>query len=343
MKTKIELIERSYLKQAIDKIDSDLILVVVDSNVWQIYGKEFEAALPKNKSFYLYKSLEGEGTKCFEEFERGIEFFLEKGIHRKAHVLAIGGGATSDYAGYLAASLLRGISWSIIPTTLLSMVDAAIGGKTGLNTRQGKNLVGAFHLPDHVWIDRSFLDTLSEDEIKSGMSEVIKYAFLNEEVRRLIENGSNLKDIIKACADAKEEVVEKDFKEGGLRMSLNLGHTFGHAVERIYDTTHGEAVFWGMALIFKLFQEDSSKYLEALREFSEKLNVQFGDPPWLYKTFPVDKIMDYLEKDKKKSSISSVKIIKMKDFGEFASEEIELSEIEKKLEDNKNELKAFNF
>lgn len=343
MKTNIELIKKADLERVVSEIDTDLILAVVDSNLWQIYGKEFEAALPKNKKYYLYKSLEGEGTKCFEEFKRGIEFFLEKGIHRKAHLLAIGGGATSDYAGYLASSLLRGISWSIIPTSLLSMVDASIGGKTGLNTRQGKNLVGAFHLPDNVWIDPRFLSTLTEEEMKSGMGEVIKYAFLDKNVKKLVETQASLERIIKACADFKDSIVEKDFKEDGLRMCLNLGHTFGHAVEKIYDTTHGEAVYWGMTLIFKLFQEDASEYLSALRGFAEKLKVDFGDPPWLNKTFPTEKIMDYLEKDKKKSSISSVKIIKLKGYGEFISEEVQLSVIRKKLEDRPDELKSFNF
>ncbi len=343
MKTKIELIKKDKLSEVIGRIETDLILVVVDSNVWQIYGKEFEAALPKNKKFYLYKSLEGEGTKCFDEFERGIEFFLEKGIHRKAHLLAIGGGATSDYAGYLASSLLRGISWSVIPTTLLGMVDASIGGKTGLNTKQGKNLVGAFHLPDNVWIASDFLSTLPVDELKSGMGEVIKYAFLDKKVKKLIEEDSKIEDIIKSCADSKEEIVESDFKEGGLRMSLNLGHTFGHAIERIYDTSHGEAVFWGMALIFKLYQDEHSTLLSSLRVFSKKLGIEFGDPPWLNKTFPVDKIMDYLEKDKKKSSLNAVRIIKIREIGEFCSEEIKFSDIKNKLEDSKDELKAFNF
>lgn len=343
MKTTIELIEQSDLKRIITAIDSDLILVVMDNKVWQLYGKSIEAILPQNKTVYLYKSLEGEGTKCFEEFERGVEFFLEKGIHRKAHLLAIGGGATSDYAGYLASSLLRGIRWSIIPTTLLSMVDASIGGKTGLNTKHGKNLVGSFYMPDHVWIDQGFLNTLSEEEMKSGMGEVIKYAMLNKNVKELIEKDSALKTIIKACADAKEDIVQQDFKENGIRISLNLGHSFGHAIERIYGISHGEAVFWGMGLVFKLFEEDSFKYTQTLRSLSERLNAKFQDPPWLNKTFPIDKIMDFLEKDKKKTSVSTVKIIKLKDFGEFESQEMTFESIRKKLEDNKDELRTFSY
>jgi len=343
MKTNIQLIEQDDLRTTIAGIDSDLILVVMDNKVWQLYGKMIESILPTNKTVYLYKSLEGEGTKCFEEFERGVEFFLEKGIHRKAHLIAIGGGATSDYAGYLASSLLRGIKWSIIPTTLLSMVDAAIGGKTGLNTKQGKNLVGSFYLPENVWIDQSFLTTLSKEEMKSGMGEVIKYAMLNKNVKELINKDSGLKTIIKACADTKEDIVQQDFTENGVRMSLNLGHTFGHALERIYGISHGEAVFWGMGLIFKLFQDESSKYIQALRNFSDRLNAKFQDPPWLNKTFPIDKIMSFLEKDKKKTSVRAVRIIKLKDIGDFDSQEISFESIRKKLEDNKDELRTFSY
>jgi len=342
MKTNIQLIERSNLKKIIEGIKTDLILIVMDNRVWQLYGKSIEKIMPTSKSFYLYKSLEGEETKCFKEFERGITFFLEKGVHRSAHLLAIGGGATSDYAGYLASSLLRGIKWSIIPTTLLSMVDAAIGGKTGLNTLQGKNLIGSFYMPENVWIDQSFLNTLSKEEMKSGMGEIIKYALLKSDVNDLVKNNSSLRAIIKACADAKAEVVRQDFKEDGIRMCLNLGHTFGHALERIYSISHGEAVFWGMGLVFKLFQNDF-KYIKALREYSVCLNAKFEKPPWLNKTFPIDKVMEFLEKDKKKTSVSAVKIIKIKEIGIFDSEEVSFTAIRKKLEDNKDELRTFSY
>ncbi len=343
MKTNIKLITRIDIQHELSQIESDLLLIVVDSKVWQIYSKSLEIVLPKDKQCLIFKSLEGESAKCFEEFENGIEFFLEKGIHRGAHLVAIGGGATSDYAGFLASSLLRGISWSIIPTTLLSMVDASIGGKTGLNSKHGKNLLGAFHMPENVWIDKSFLTSLPKEELKSGMGEVIKYGFLDKEVLNLIESGYELEDIIKACADAKERVVQEDFKEQGSRMSLNLGHTFGHALERIYDLSHGEAVFWGMAVIFKLFQENSQQYLMLLRRMSSRLGVEYGEPPWLNKTFPVEKIMEYLNKDKKKSSLNSVKIIKLKQLGEFEVQNVEVSKIKKMLEDKKNELKSFTF
>jgi len=344
MNTKIELVNKEKIREEIGKLNTDLILIVVDSNIWQIYSSEFTKSLPEDKDFILFKSVEGEKTKNIEEFENGIEFFLEKGIHRKAHLLAIGGGATSDFGGYIAACLLRGISWSVIPTSLLSMVDAAIGGKTGINSRHGKNLIGAFHMPDHVWIDESFLSTLPVDEMKSGIGEVLKYGFLSKEIFDLLKQKTELSKIIKSCADHKEKVVREDFKENGTRMSLNLGHTFGHALEKIYDLSHGEAVFWGMALIYKFYQEEESdKYLKLLREFSNTLNIDFGDPPWLNKSFPVDKIMDYLKKDKKKASLNTIKIIKLKEIGQYEAVSIEIESIKELLESNKNELRSFNF
>ena len=153
MKSEIKTCYLDELGKDIETIKTDQILLVVDSRVWQHYQKALESYQPKNKTIILYKSLEGESTKTIEEYERGVEFFLEKGVHRKAHLLAIGGGATSDYAGFIAASLNRGIEWSVVPTTLLSMVDAAIGGKTGVNSKHGKNLIGAFHMPKNVWIN----------------------------------------------------------------------------------------------------------------------------------------------------------------------------------------------
>ena len=343
MNSEIKLIQKEAIKKELSRIDTDLILVVVDSNVWQIYGKELEESLPEDKKFILFKCLEGEQTKSFEEFENGLEFFLEKGVHRKAHLVAIGGGATSDFGGFIASSILRGIDWSVVPTTLLSMVDASIGGKTGINSKYGKNLIGAFHWPKKVWIDISFLETLDKKELASGMGEVIKYGFLNEGVKDLILKKAPLDEIVAACAQVKEDVVAQDFKEQGLRMSLNLGHTFGHALERIYDLSHGESVYWGMAMIFKLFQSNSDEMLKLLREFEKALGMDFGNPPWLNKTFPSDKIMDYVTKDKKKASVGELNLILAEEVGKFSTKKESITTIKKLLEEKADELRVFNF
>jgi 3-dehydroquinate synthetase len=172
--------------------------------------------------------------------------------------VAIGGGAVSDAAGFLAATYMRGIAWAAAPTTLLSMVDAAIGGKTAVNLPAAKNAVGAFHPPVAVLADPGALATLPQRELRSGMGEVLKYAALRPamlgEVTRLglAAPGPAL---VAACARAKVEVVEEDPAERGVRQLLNLGHTFGHGVEaagRFSTFTHGEAVAVGLAFAFRL-------------------------------------------------------------------------------------------
>lgn len=325
----------------LEKINTDQLLLVVDSRVWQHYQKVLTLNQPKNKNIILYKALEGEGTKNIEEYEKGLEFFLEKRVHRNAHLLAIGGGATSDYAGFIAATLNRGISWSVLPTTLLSMVDAAIGGKTGINSKHGKNLIGAFHMPENVWINTDFLETLPKEEIASGIGEITKYGFLSEKIHDLIVKKADLKEIIFACAEHKEKVVQSDFKEKGERISLNLGHTFGHALEKIYDLPHGVAVFWGASLIFKLRGQEN--YLKTLREFEKGLGADFGEPPWLNKTFPVAKIMDYVSKDKKVVTTKQIETVQIKEIGKFETMSYTLSDLEKTLDSKKGELRGFNF
>ncbi len=346
MNSKIKKATFEEIAEDLNSLDTDTVLVVVDSRVWQHYGESFQKEPLnllnlKNKKVHLYKTLEGETTKTLLEFEKGLEFFLEKGIHRQCHLVAIGGGATSDFAGYLASSLLRGISWSVIPTTLLAMVDASIGGKTGLNSKHGKNLIGSYHMPVNVWINEAFLETLPPEELASGRGEVIKYGFLSQEISDLFKKKAKLSQVIEACARKKEEIVAKDFRERGERVSLNLGHTFGHALEKIYDLPHGTSVFWGMALIFKLW--GNSDHLELLRDFEKGIGADFGNPPWLNKTFPVDKIIEYVEKDKKVRNNGIVDLVTIKDVGTFEKVPTSIEKVEEVLEKNKDDLRTFNF
>lgn len=341
MKSNIKTCDLDELGKDLESIDTDQLLLVVDSRVWQHYQKALESYQPSNKTIIVYKSLEGENTKTISEYERGLEWFLEKKVHRKAHLLAIGGGATSDFAGFIAATLNRGIDWSVAPTTLLSMVDAAIGGKTGVNSKHGKNLIGAFHMPKNVWINPAFLETLSKEEMDSGKGEVIKYGFLSSKVHNLITKNSPLRPIIEACAQVKEDIVEKDFQEKGERICLNLGHTFGHALEKIYDLPHGVAVFWGMALIFKLAGQDD--HLKTLRLLEKGVGADFGQPPWLNKTFPVEKIMEYVSKDKKVITSKEVVTVQIDQVGKFSTKVFKLKDLEQDLEKRKDELRGFNF
>jgi len=204
----------------------------------------------------LYVLPAGEEAKSFVQYNRLCEDLIERGVTKSTRLVAIGGGATSDIVGFTASTLLRGISWSVVPTTLLSMVDASIGGKTGINSRLGKNLVGSFYLPSEIHYSMDFLKTLDRKFLESGMGEIIKYAFLSEDVYRGITGNSDFSLVIDHCATYKQSIITEDFKEEkGLRVKLNLGHTFGHAIEKVHGLSHGVSVLLGMEAVFNLFED----------------------------------------------------------------------------------------
>ncbi len=202
---------------------------------------------------------DGEKGKRLAELERAASKLLRAGATRRSLVVALGGGAVTDAAGFLAATFMRGVDWMAVPTTLLGMVDAALGGKTAVNLPQAKNIVGAFHPPVAVLMDPAALATLPRRELRSGFGEVLKYAALKPSLlpaaARAAARGKAGPELVAACARIKLEVVERDPFERGERKLLNLGHTFGHGVEaaggfRRY--THGEAVAVGLAFAFRL-------------------------------------------------------------------------------------------
>jgi len=201
---------------------------------------------------------DGEAGKTLAQLERAASRLLAAGLTRRSLVVSIGGGAVSDAAGFLAATFMRGIPWVAVPTTLLSMVDAALGGKTAVNLPVAKNAVGAFHPPSAVLADPRALDTLPKRELRSGMGEVVKYALLQPALLgRVTAVGARRPDagLIAECVRAKLAVVEADPTEKGVRALLNLGHTFGHGVEaagKFKKLTHGEAVAVGLAFAFRL-------------------------------------------------------------------------------------------
>ena len=210
----------------------------------------------------------GEETKSLGEFGRVLDFLAEHRVDRAGALFAVGGGVIGDLGGFAAAAFLRGIEFYQIPTTLLAMVDSSVGGKTGINLKAGKNLVGAFHQPRGVFVATDLLTTLPAREFAAGMAEVIKYGLLGDvrlfaqlETRPLTVTSSELAVVIHRCCAIKARVVEADerelAKEGG-RALLNLGHTFGHAIEQVtgYGVyLHGEAVAIGLAAAARLSQK----------------------------------------------------------------------------------------
>lgn len=326
----------------INAVDTDTILVIADINVWAIYEKDFAfLETIKNKRVIVWKAIDGEKTKTFAEYQSCLEFFLEKNIHRKAHLVALGGGATSDFAGFVASTILRGISWSIIPTTLLSMVDASIGGKVAINSKSGKNLIGQFHLPTYVWIYTSFIRGLPESEFLSGKGEIVKYALLDNSIRESLFNSKDVYPYIMKCAEYKKNLVERDLKESGERKILNLGHTIGHALEKIYSLPHGVSIVWGMAVLFKIYLD--GKFIDEIEKIIDVLDWKDHYPPWYNKSFPVKDIMQYVLKDKKGASLQEIEIVLLEDLGKPLIHKTTYEELENKLVDNEQNLKSFYF
>ncbi|ARW09525.1 3-dehydroquinate synthase [Acetobacter ascendens] len=295
------------------------VVIITDENVAPRYLHQLEAALAETG--ITSRSLRvppGEQTKCLEMYQKLIDNILEHGIERRTSIIALGGGVVGDLAGFVAATTLRGLPFVQIPTTLLSQVDSSVGGKTGINTRWGKNLLGAFHQPLCVLADVSTLATLPRRELVAGYAEIVKSGLIGDEAlfAWCEENGAAVLDqdpealamaVQQACA-FKARVVAADEREqqkSNGRALLNLGHTFGHALEAElgYDgrLLHGEAVSIGLNLAFALSvrlglcpradMERVNRHLEALG-----MPAHIRDLPH---TFRTQDLMAHMQRDKK--------------------------------------------
>jgi 3-dehydroquinate synthetase len=238
----------------------DKVALVTCRNVLRTpMGMEVVAWLEAGPLAVTHVLADGEEGKTLAELERAAVALLQGGCTRRSLVVALGGGAVTDAAGFLAASFMRGIPWVAVPTSLLAMVDAAIGGKTGANLPVAKNAVGAFHPPRGVLVDPDALETLPARELRSGKGEVLKYGALDPRLilpfAEACAGQAIAPSVIATCIRMKVDVVAEDPIERGPRKLLNLGHTFGHGVEaagRFSRYTHGEAVAIGLAFAFRL-------------------------------------------------------------------------------------------
>jgi 3-dehydroquinate synthase len=233
----------------------------------------------------------------------------QAGFTRSDAVVSVGGGATTDLAGFVAATWLRGVRVVHVPTTLLAMVDAAVGGKTGINTAEGKNLVGAFHPPAGVLCDLATLETLPPNDFVAGMAEVVKAGFIADPViLDLVESdvegarsatGPHLRELVERAIRVKADVVAQDLKEAGLREVLNYGHTFGHAVEQVerFQFRHGAAVSIGMVYVAELARL-AGKLDDALVDRHRSVLTGLGLPV-SYRGDRWPQLLDAMKRDKK--------------------------------------------
>ena len=256
-------------------ITDDVVMPLYsDSIIGELSGCGFETC--------VYVLPHGEASKNGREYLKILEFLAESGLDRRDTVVALGGGVVGDIAGFAAATYLRGIDCVQIPTTLLSMTDSSVGGKTAIDLKAGKNLAGAFKQPKFVAIDTDFLETLPEAEIKNGLGELIKYAVIDGgEILTMLEDGfgKNVQKIVEAAVDIKRRVVEADEKESGLRRILNFGHTPAHAAEKLSGFTlpHGVAVAAGVNLMLRASVRKADCPARDAERI-EKLCVKYGLP-----------------------------------------------------------------
>ena len=260
----------------------------------------------------------GEQTKCYAQFERLCDEVLAARLERGDAVLAFGGGVVGDLAGFVSASVRRGMTFIQMPTTLLSQVDSSVGGKTGINSRHGKNLIGAFHQPALVLADTAILDTLSDREFRAGYAEVVKYGLLGDadffewldlNWKGIFDGTSAREEAVARSCAAKAAVVGADERESGQRALLNLGHTFGHALESAveYDGTrlvHGEGVSIGMMLAHE-FSARLGLLPQADVERVEAHLIKVGLPVRMHQIPgqlpPAETLLDSIAQDKKVS------------------------------------------
>lgn len=284
--------------------------LLVDENVWN-HHKSFITQSFEGAGFeYRVRIIPaGEKSKSIYQWNELVDYLLDSGVRRNTPAFAIGGGVTGDLCGFVAASVMRGIPLIHLPTTLLAMVDSSIGGKTGVNHRAGKNLVGAFYQPVEVIAEIDFLDTLPGREWANGLSEILKYGAIRDagifEDASLFLNNDNpaqssarLAKLILKCAKIKADIVEEDEFEAGVRAHLNFGHTFAHAMEKAADFSnlnHGEAVYLGMLAAITLSNLDGVDIDdEPLRRFRKLYSFRITG-----NSLNVDELLQSMKLDKK--------------------------------------------
>ena len=295
-------------------------MLISDSNVFPLYGERVQASLERAGfpvSRFVFPA--GEGSKQISTVCEMYRALSENGFTRTDFIVTLGGGVTGDMGGFAAATFLRGMEFIQVPTTLLSQVDASVGGKTGVDLPFGKNLVGAFHQPAAVLTDPETLKTLPDHFFRDGMGEVIKYGCIADEpLFQALEEGKaleDLEDLLARCVRCKKELVEEDTRDTGRRMILNFGHTFGHALEKLHnfqDLTHGEAVGIGMVWACRVGERlgvtpegTADRVLEVLKRYGLPTQDEFS---W-------EQVVDATALDKK-SDGATLRVILLPKIGE---------------------------
>ena len=308
------------------------IAVITDDIVDKLYSSTVVDSLLAS-GFVVHKHIftHGEKNKNIKTYTAVLEFLAQNLFRRDDVIIALGGGVVGDMAGFAAASYLRGIKYVQIPTTLLSAVDSSVGGKTGVNLDAGKNLVGAFHQPVLVVADTNTFKTLPEVEIKNGIGEIIKYGILmGGELWDLIRGGEfTSMRALELCIEYKRYVVENDERESGMRKLLNLGHTFGHAIEKLsdYKISHGVAVAAGIEIIARA-ENKAGNFAD--KTLNEIINILQKSDMLVKHSFANEQLIKVAAYDKKTES-NFITLITINDIGDCVLTKKLLTELEEYL------------
>ncbi|MEQ8402466.1 MAG: 3-dehydroquinate synthase [Roseitalea porphyridii] len=326
-------------------LKSDRVIIITDANLAERHLARLQRALDDAGIRHEHIVVPpGDGSKTLDQLGRLISRLLDLKVERSTTLLALGGGVIGDLAGFAAAVTLRGLDFVQIPTSLLAQVDSSVGGKTGINTAQGKNLIGAFHQPRLVLADTSILTTLPRREMLAGYAEVVKYGLIRDAgfFHWLEAHGADLIDgeraelehaVLESCR-AKAEIVAADERECGQRALLNLGHTFGHALEAETgygdELLHGEGVAVGMVMAFDLSVQRghcAPEDADRLRRHLAAVGLPTGFADLAPRHWDVERLIAHMGRDKKVSGGRITFVLVRGIGGAYLETEVELDEV----------------
>ena len=310
-----------------EHLKNQQVILLTDKNVYLLYAKSFINKLINDGYLVLPIIVNpGERSKSYSVKEYVESEIAKEKFNKYATLIVLGGGVVGDLGGFVAATYMRGISYINFPTTFLSMVDSSIGGKNSINTKYGKNLIGTYYLPECIFINQEFLQTLPNDEYIYGLVESIKLFIINDKIsfqffynninKILLKNKKIMSKLIYESIKNKNEVIKLDYKDNNIRMILNFGHTIGHSLEKIskYKLPHGYAVGLGIILEIKISLDLGILNLDEYKIIINLLSM-LGINKKKLKNYSIDNIIDSSILDKKNSS-NDISIILLKSIGE---------------------------
>ena len=325
-----------FSERVVPLVKGENIAIITDDKVNALYGDALDGFF-RDKRVIKTVIKHGERSKNAANYLKIINALAESGFTRSDTVIAFGGGVIGDLAGFAASTYMRGITLIQVPTTLLAAVDSSVGGKTAIDLNAGKNLCGTFYQPSAVYINTGFLKTLPVKEIKNGLGEVIKYAFLSDTVTEKDIGNVNAALICK-CLEIKRDIVEKDEKESGERALLNFGHTVGHAIEKLsdYKLSHGACIMKGMVYAVEISRRIYGLSDDTVRRMYTLLKSGKHD---LKCEYSAESIVRQISADKKRYG-DNINFVAVKDTGKAEIVKIGISDLKTMITDYESKFKS---